>query len=72
MGAIAAVSVEMTSMSEMVALFNGTGGAPSTLVALAVIWDTLIEAGVSGTAADALGGSAAFTVALSILIGVRA
>lgn len=34
-GAVAAVKVEMTSMPEMVALFNGCGGAASALVALA-------------------------------------
>lgn len=33
-GAIAAIKVEMTSMPEMVALFNGCGGAASALVAL--------------------------------------
>ncbi|MDH3359920.1 MAG: NAD(P)(+) transhydrogenase (Re/Si-specific) subunit beta [Desulfobulbaceae bacterium] len=34
-GGVAAVRVEMTSMPEMVALFNGCGGAASALVALA-------------------------------------
>ena len=34
-GAVAAIRVEMTSMPEMVALFNGCGGAASALVALA-------------------------------------
>jgi len=34
-GAVAAVRVQMTSMPEMVALFNGCGGAASALVALA-------------------------------------
>jgi len=33
-GGFAAVKVEMTSMPEMVALFNGCGGAASALVAL--------------------------------------
>ncbi len=33
-GVVAAVKVEMTSMPEMVALFNGCGGAASALVAL--------------------------------------
>ena len=37
-GAIAAIKVEMTSMPEMVALFNGFGGIASTLVALSVFW----------------------------------
>ena len=34
-GVVAAIKVEMTSMPEMVALFNGCGGAASALVALA-------------------------------------
>jgi len=33
-GAVAAIRVEMTSMPEMVALFNGCGGAASALVAV--------------------------------------
>ena len=34
-GAVAAVKVQMTAMPEMVALFNGSGGIASALVALA-------------------------------------
>ena len=37
-GLVAAIRVPMTSMPEMVALFNGSGGAASLLVALAVLW----------------------------------
>ena len=33
-GAVSAIKVKMTSMPEMVALFNGCGGAASALVAL--------------------------------------
>ena len=36
-GAVAAVRVPMTAMPEMVALFNGSGGAASFLVALAIL-----------------------------------
>ncbi|MGH2393799.1 MAG: NAD(P)(+) transhydrogenase (Re/Si-specific) subunit beta, partial [Candidatus Limnocylindria bacterium] len=70
-GWIAAVKVKMTSMPEMVALFNGAGGIASALVALAVVWTDKIEAEAAGTLADALagGGSAALTVVLSVLIG---
>jgi NAD(P) transhydrogenase subunit beta len=68
-GAIAAIKVEMTSMPEMVALFNGSGGAASALVALAVTWQDMIEAGAQGSPADALGTSQAVTVGLGILIG---
>src|SRR5690606_9617132 len=38
LGAILAVKVAMTSMPQLVALFNGTGGAASTLVAGAALW----------------------------------
>ena len=38
-GYIMAVKVEMTGMPEMVALFNGFGGAASALVALSETWD---------------------------------
>ncbi|MGE0708053.1 MAG: NAD(P)(+) transhydrogenase (Re/Si-specific) subunit beta [Planctomycetota bacterium] len=37
-GIVAAVTVPMTQMPEMVALFNGSGGAASLLVALAVLF----------------------------------
>ena len=37
-GYIMAVKVEMTGMPEMVALFNGFGGAASALVALSEAW----------------------------------
>ena len=47
-GAIAAIKVQMTEMPEMVALFNGFGGAASLLVAGAA----LIEAVASGGAAN--------------------
>ena len=56
-GAVAAIKVEMTSMPEMVALFNGTGGIASLLVGWAALYD---------------GGASAFTlstIVLSILIG---
>jgi NAD(P) transhydrogenase subunit beta len=36
-GMVAALKVEMTDMPEMVALFNGSGGAASMLVALAIL-----------------------------------
>ncbi|MGD8862367.1 MAG: NAD(P)(+) transhydrogenase (Re/Si-specific) subunit beta [Myxococcales bacterium] len=68
-GATAALRVEMTSMPEMVALFNGFGGAASALVALAVVWMEIVEPGSGGNAADVLGGSQSVTVGLSILIG---
>jgi NAD(P) transhydrogenase subunit beta len=68
-GAIAAIRVEMTGMPELVALFNGFGGAGSALVASSIVWGEVIEAGGTGTTASALGADAAITAFLSILIG---
>ena len=56
-GALAARLVAMTSMPEMVALFNGSGGAASLLVG----WATLYGGGV--------GTFTAVTILLAILIG---
>jgi NAD(P) transhydrogenase subunit beta len=68
-GAVAAVKVRMTSMPEMVAIFNGCGGIASSLVALSVVWTESVEPDTVGTLADVLGGSSALTVGLSILVG---
>ena len=62
-GAFAALRVAMTSMPEMVALLNGTGGLSSGLVALAVFWGTVVEGGAS------LGSVDAVTIMVSVLIG---
>ncbi len=72
-GALAARLVAMTSMPEMVALFNGSGGVASLLVG----WATLYRAGndtataVLSTVGPATGISTftAFTAVLAILIG---
>jgi NAD(P) transhydrogenase subunit beta len=64
-GALAARLVGMTSMPEMVALFNGSGGAASLLVG----WATLYVAGASGDAANGIELFTAVTVVLAILIG---
>ncbi len=71
-GAIIAVRVPMTSMPEMVALLNGSGGGASAVVAASIIWFEVIEKeDGSATVSSILdGGSAsAFTVVLSLLIG---
>ena len=68
-GLIAAVRVEMTSMPEMVALFNGSGGLASGLVAASVLWKSVIEPGTEQTAVAALGTAPGVTTVLSILIG---
>lgn len=62
-GAIAAKKVEMTSMPEMVAIFNGVGGASSVLVALGEYYRFESNPEMIMTT-DAL-----ITVGLSILIG---
>ncbi|MFW5925055.1 MAG: NAD(P)(+) transhydrogenase (Re/Si-specific) subunit beta [Myxococcota bacterium] len=68
-GAIAAVRVPMTSMPEMVALFNGSGGAASAILALSVFFLEVVEAGTMGLTVDLLGGVDVVTICLSILIG---
>ncbi len=65
-GAVAARMVAMTAMPEMVALFNGSGGAASLLVG----WVALYPAPLAdGGAAPAVDMFTAFTVFLSVLIG---
>ena len=63
LGAIAAVRVAMTSMPEMVALFNGFGGGASALVATAVVWNDLVEKPGSIDVVNAV------IICLSVLIG---
>jgi len=70
-GAFAALKVEMTSMPEMVALFNGSGGAASAVVALSVLWRQVVEhTGEVGTSVAAtMGAAESTTLFLSIIIG---
>lgn len=68
-GAAFAIRVQMTSMPEMVALFNGFGGIASALVATSVYWKLVVQRGASGTVAEVIGTDEAITVMLSILIG---
>jgi len=68
-GGFAAVRVQMTEMPEMVALFNGFGGAASALVAISTIYLVLVEKNVVQSAAGEMGGASAINVALSVLIG---
>ena len=68
-GGFAAVRVQMTEMPEMVALFNGFGGAASALVAISTIYLVLVEKNVAQSAAGEMGGASAINVALSVLIG---
>lgn len=71
-GGIAAVKVEMTSMPEMVALFNGSGGAASAVVALSVLWRKVVEhsaESMGATVAATMGAAESTTLFLSIIIG---
>jgi NAD(P) transhydrogenase subunit beta len=56
-GSVAARKVEMTSMPELVALFNGSGGLASVTVAWAALYTGAVSSGT------------AVTIILSILIG---
>ncbi|MDF1564107.1 MAG: NAD(P)(+) transhydrogenase (Re/Si-specific) subunit beta [Deltaproteobacteria bacterium] len=73
-GGIAAIRVQMTEMPEMVALFNGSGGVASALVGGSYVFRELLEnesaAGLTLADVPGVGGSSAFTVILSILIGM--
>ncbi|HEU4523188.1 MAG TPA: NAD(P)(+) transhydrogenase (Re/Si-specific) subunit beta, partial [Thermoanaerobaculia bacterium] len=68
-GWISALRVPMTMMPEMVAIFNGFGGGASALVAISTLYLVYLEPGRTDRLADAIGGSSALTMALSILIG---
>jgi H+-translocating NAD(P) transhydrogenase subunit beta len=61
-GGVAARTVKMTSMPEMVGLFNGSGGGASALVAAA----EFMRLSATGVAPSVTTG---FTIALSMLIG---
>jgi NAD(P) transhydrogenase subunit beta len=70
-GAVASIKVQMTQMPEMVALFNGSGGLASALVAAAayayggIPMQPLARASIGGAVGDVNG----LAVMLSILIG---
>jgi NAD(P) transhydrogenase subunit beta len=68
-GAVFAIRVEMTSMPEMVALFNGFGGIASALVAGSIYWDQVVQKAPEGSVAAIMGTDESITVMLSILIG---
>lgn len=59
-GLIMAIKVEMTSMPEMVAIFNGFGGGASALVAGSIIWQGSFQLGTWDNSVSLI---------LSILIG---
>jgi len=72
-GAVVAKKVQMTEMPEMVALFNGSGGAASVFVVLSFLANeistTLKALPDSVSLADAMGWDTTLALALSILIG---
>ena len=58
------------SMPQVVARFNGFGGAASAFVALALFWDDVVGAAAgSGSAFSRLGAASAITLVLSVVIG---
>jgi len=61
-GTVAALTVPMTSMPEMVALFNGVGGAASVLVAVTEYWNKTN----TNTSIDSIIGT---SISVSIIIG---
>lgn len=66
-----AINVKMTEMPQMVAIFNGMGGAASLMVALSHFYAKMVESGNTKleTAAQALTTEGSIAVFLSILIG---
>ncbi|MEM7204249.1 MAG: NAD(P)(+) transhydrogenase (Re/Si-specific) subunit beta [Planctomycetota bacterium] len=65
-GAVLAARVPLTAMPELVAAFNGTGGAASAFVALASL---VAMAQGTGVIADHVGIAPAVTLPITILIG---
>lgn len=68
-GVLIVVRAQATQMPEIVARFNGFGGAASALVALSLFWGEVVETAGDGTAAATLGGTSAATLVASVLIG---
>jgi H+-translocating NAD(P) transhydrogenase subunit beta len=68
-GSVMVVRAKATHMPQIVARFNGFGGAASALVALALFWRRVVEAGETGVPAAVLGAASAVTVVISVLVG---
>jgi len=68
-GVAIVVRAQATQMPEIVARFNGFGGAASALVALSLFWLAVVEVPGEATTVDTLGPTAAVTLVLSVLIG---
>ena len=68
-GILVVVRAQATQMPEIVARFNGFGGAASALVALSLFWAAVVEPDTADTAVAALGAVAALTGVLGVVIG---
>ncbi len=68
-GIVIVVRAKATAMPEIVARFNGFGGGASALVAIALFWREIVEAGADRAAAVELGGTEAVTLVISVLVG---
>jgi len=68
-GGVAARRVAMTNMPQMVAIFNGFGGAASALVALFFIWNEIIQPNRALTLAEVMQVDGAVSAVLSVIIG---
>jgi H+-translocating NAD(P) transhydrogenase subunit beta len=68
-GVVVVVRAKATQMPEIVARFNGYGGAASALVAMSLFWAAVVEPVSADSAIGALGLTAALTAVLSVLIG---
>lgn len=68
-GAIASKKVEMTGMPELVAIFNGFGGAASLLVGWSALYPATGAAALVTAAQGGISTFTAITIVLSVLIG---
>lgn len=68
-GVATVLRAQATQMPEIVARFNGFGGASSALVALSLFWLQVVELPGEATAAETMGATTAVTLVLSVLIG---
>lgn len=68
-GVLTVVRAQATQMPQVVARFNGFGGAASALVALALFWSRVVEVSESQVPADALGAASAATLTASVVVG---
>jgi NAD(P) transhydrogenase subunit beta len=68
-GIVIVVRARATQMPEIVARFNGLGGAASALVAASLFWRAVVEDPATSSGLEVLGATGAVTVVLSVLIG---